>query len=112
MLASLINVLKSNCIKHLLMSAQTSKVLMNIQGTLNEINEKLSELRELDRGSKSLTIIGLILIGLSGGGLITLTTIFKSIKDYLALFASSTLLVLLMIAGYMLAHKGLTGDWL
>lgn len=96
-------------------SKSLNKALTDIEETLNAIDDKLNDLRELDKGSKFFALIGYLLIGLGGGGLLTIGIIFQNaflITDLIILFIMSSLLVLLMIGGFMLAHKGLTGDWL
>jgi len=94
---------------------QLNKALVDIEETLNDIDDKLEELRQLDKGSKFFAIIGYLLLGLGGGGILTIAVLFAnatSLSSILIFFFSSFLLVLTMIAGFMLAHKGLTGDWL
>ncbi len=94
---------------------QLNKALVNIEDTLNGINDKLEELRELDKGSKFFAVLGWLLIGLGGGGLLTMATAYRNINEllwYVVLFFMSSLLVIIMLTGYMLSHKGLTGDWL
>ena len=96
-------------------SPQLNKALVDIEDTLNDIDDKLEELRQLDKGSKVFAIIGYLLLGLGGGGMLTIAVLFAnatSLASILTFFFSSFLLVLTMIGGFMLAHKGLTGDWL
>jgi len=96
-------------------SKQLNKALVNIEETLNDINDKIYELRDLDKGSKFFAIIGYLLMGLGGGGLLTIAVIFRgqrTLLAYLSLFGSSFVFILIMIGGFMLSHKGLTGDWL
>ena len=92
-----------------------SKALHNIQETLNDIDVKLDELRELDKGSKFFVIAGYLLMGLGGGGLFTVMMWFRdktALLDILFEFITASVLIVTMIGGFMLAHKGLTGDWL
>ncbi len=94
---------------------QLNKALASIEETLNDINDKLEELRELDKGSKVFAVLGWLLMGMGGGGMLTMAIAYKGSNDpmtYLALFFASSLLIIIMIAGFMLSHKGLTGDWL
>ena len=49
-------------------SPQLNKALLSIQDTLNDIDSKLFELRELDKGSKLFVIVGYLMMGLGGGG--------------------------------------------
>ena len=96
-------------------SSQLNKALLNIEDTLNDIDAKLLELRELDKGSKLFVFIGYLLIGLGGGGSLTAAVFYRSrtsLIDILSLFGFSFFFILLVIGGYTLAHKGLTGDWL
>ncbi|MBD3312039.1 hypothetical protein GF352_01115 [archaeon] len=95
---------------------QLNKALGEIEETLNSIDDKLNDLRELDKGSKFFAVIGWLMMGLGGGGLLTIAVLFKdSIMGFLSyvwVFIVSTILVTVMISGFALAHKGLTGDWL
>jgi predicted esterase len=106
---------KKKTILSLFGGSQVNKVLANMEETLNDINAKLDELRELDKGSKFLAILGWLLMGFSGGGMLTIAVMFKqrtSLTDYAIVFFLSSIIVTLMITGFALAHKGLTGDWL
>ena len=94
---------------------QLNKALINIEETLNDINSKIDELRMLDKGSKFFAGLGWLLMGFGGGGLLTVLVNFKNNFDagtLLIKFLLSSLLIIIMIAGYMLSHKGLTGNWL
>lgn len=97
-------------------SRQLNKALVEIEETLNEIDGKLNDLRELDKGSKFFAILGWLLMGFGGGGLLTIAVLFKnraaSLLSYVLVFIISTALITLMVSGFALAHKGLTGDWL
>lgn len=96
-------------------SPSLNKALTNIEETLNGINDKVDELRMLDQGSKFFAGIGWLLMGLGGGGLLTVLTNFRNDFNPSTLaieFLLSSLLIIIMIAGYMLSHKGLTGSWL
>jgi hypothetical protein len=106
---------KKKKILNLFGGSQVNKVLANMEETLNDINAKLDELRELDKGSQFLAVLGWLLMGLGGGGMLTMAVIFQnrtSLTDYLIFFSLSSVIVTLMITGFALAHKGLTGDWL
>ncbi len=96
-------------------SPQLNKALINIEETLNDIDDKLNELRELDKGSKFFAILGWLLMGSGGGGALTLAVTFKDVTNpvsYAIFFIMASLITIIMIAGFMMSHKGLTGDWL
>ena len=96
-------------------SPQLNKVLTDIEETLNGIDDKLRELRELDKGSKFIALFGWMLMGFGGGGLLTIAVLFKdqaTLLSYIIVFLLSSLMVTLIISGFALAHKGLTGEWL
>lgn len=94
---------------------QLNKALDEIEETLNEIDDKLRELRELDKGSKLFAILGWLFMGFGGGGLLTIAVLFKDQGgwlSYLIVFLTSSLMIVVMVTGFAMAHKGLTGDWL
>jgi len=94
------------------MSKTNNKLMKDVQETLNDINDKLSELINLDKGSKTFIIIGWLLMALGGAGLIVIGIMSRTVTNYVLYFISSFLIILAMITGFSLAHKGFTGDWL
>ncbi len=84
------------------------KMIYDITATMEDVSEKLDELNQLSKGSKLFVVLGWLLMS---SGVASGAYIFNRISGWL-MFVLMMVLVSLMMAGYSLAHKGLTGDWL
>jgi len=89
------------------------KDFTNIEKTLNSINRKLDRLRALDKIKVTYVITGILIMGLCGGSLMTIAVLYRQEPfSVIDLFLGSSLFVTILILGFIIAHKGFTGEWL
>lgn len=86
------------------------EVLKEIKETVDDTNKKLDELNKLDKGSKVLSTVGIILMALSIASMAVITTVYE--KQFIPMFIGDFIFGIVIVVGYASAHKGLTGVWL
>lgn len=85
-------------------------VLKEIKETVDDTNSKLDELNKLDKGSKVLSAVGIVLMAVSMASMAVITTVYE--KDFIPMFIGDFIFGIVIVVGYASAHKGLTGVWL
>lgn len=89
------------------------ETIKNIWETLVDVNQKLDELKKLEKGNKFLVILGWLMMCSSGAVLFLLMqfAILTNSINIIGFFGAFVGIGILML-GYSFAHKGLTGFWL
>lgn len=87
-----------------------NKLLVDLKETLDDVNDKITELKSLSKGSKLFVIVGWFLMS-AASAIIAYMSLERGIGG-LRIFLITMPMVALIMIGYALAHKGLTGAWL